>query len=327
MRRREFIALVGGAASTWPFAVRAQQQTLPVVGFLYLGSQDAGAPILSAFRAGLAETGYVDGRNVAFEYRWGEGHNERGPQLVAELVQRRVAVIATPSGPTAALIAKAATSTIPIVFSMGGDPVDAGLVASFNRPGGNVTGISSFNMELGSKRIMLLRELVPSATRFAVFVNPNSPSTPAQVADIRKATSAFGGHIDMLEARTVQDIEERLTALAQRPVDALSVSPGLPFIARRQQIVALATTRKLPAVYPTGEWTKAGGLLSYGPNVTDEFRQAGIYTGRILKGETPEDLPILRPNTLELVFNIKTARDLGIEVPPGLLTIADEVIE
>ena len=327
MKRREFIAMLGGAAATWPLAVSAEQRTPPTVGFLHPGSPDKSASIVSAFRDGLADTGFVEGRNVTFDYRWGEGHNERLPQLADELVRNHVAVIATPSSPTAALNAKTATSTIPIVFSMGGDPVTAGLVASYNRPGGNVTGISSFNMEVGSKRIALLHELLPKATRFAFFVNPNSPSTPQQTADIRKAVSAISGQVDVLEARTVQEIEVHLSALSQRRVDALSVSPGLPFTARREGIVALAASLKLPAIYATREWTEAGGLLSYGPIVADEFRQAGIYAGRILKGEKPADLPILRPTKLELILNLKTAKALGLDVPPMLLARADQVIE
>ena len=326
IRRREFVSLCGAVAA-WPFAVSAEQRAAPTVGFLHPGSPDKSASIVSAFREGLADTGFVEERNVTFDYRWGDGHNERLPRLADELVRNHVAVIVTPGSPTAALIAKTATSIIPIVFSMGGDPVTAGLVASYNRPGGNVTGISSFNMEIGSKRIALLHELVPNATRFAFLVNPNSPSTPEQAADIRKAVSAIGGQLDVLEARTVQEIEVHLSALSQRPVDALSVSPGLPFTAKREEIVALAASHKLPAIYPTREWTEAGGLLNYGPIVADEFRQAGIYAGRILRGEKPADLPILRPTKLELILNLKTAQSFGLDVPPMLLARADEVIE
>ena len=325
--RRAFITLLGGATVAWPFATRAQQLTMPVVGYLSAGTTESNKEWLTAFRQGLSESGFVEGRNVVFEYRWGDGHYERGPELVADLVHRQVAVIAIPANERLALIAKAATATIPIVFSMGGDPVTAGLVASYNRPGGNVTGFSSFNMEIGSKRIELLHELVPKATHFGALVNPLVPSATLQITDVRSAVSTIGGQIDVFEARTLQDIEAAFARIDQRPVDALLISPGGPFNSYRVQTVELAARRKMPCIYGSREWAEAGGLISYGPIVADEFRQAGIYAGRILKGEKPADLPILRPTKFELIINLKTATTLGLTVPSNLLATADEVIE
>jgi putative tryptophan/tyrosine transport system substrate-binding protein len=286
MRRREFITLLGGAAAAWPLAARAQQRAMPVIGFLQSGSPEPNAHLVAAFRQGLGETGYVEGRNVAVEYRWAHNDNNRLPELAADLVRLRVAVIATPGSTAAASAAKSATTTIPIVFSGGGDPVQTGLVASLNRPGGNVTGVSSMSGELGAKRLGLLQELVPRAARFVMLVNPNNPLAEAFVTDVRAAGAAIGRQIEVLTASTSRDID---TAFA---MDA-----------------------------------EAGGLISYGPSNTDLVRQAGIYTGRVLKGEKPADMPILRATKFELVINLKTAKALGLDVPPMLLARADEVIE
>jgi putative tryptophan/tyrosine transport system substrate-binding protein len=283
--RRQFITLLGGAAA-WPLVARAQQRAMPVIGFLQSGSPEPNAHLVAAFRQGLGETGYVEGRNVAVEYRWAHNDNNRLPELAADLVRLRVAVIATPGSTAAASAAKSATTTIPIVFSGGGDPVQTGLVASLNRPGGNVTGVSSMSGELGAKRLGLLQELVPRAARFVMLVNPNNPLAEAFVTDVRAAGAAIGRQIEVLTASTSRDID---TAFA---MDA-----------------------------------EAGGLISYGPSNTDLVRQAGIYTGRVLKGEKPADMPILRATKFELVINLKTAKALGLDVPPMLLARADEVIE
>jgi putative ABC transport system substrate-binding protein len=301
-----------------------------------VGTADAGRRISSCRLVGrecryreiiFADAGYVDGRNVTLEYRWADGHRERLPELAADLIRRGVAVIATPSNPSAALAAKAATSSIPIVFSMGGDPVAAGLVDSYNRPGANITGISSLNMELVAKRIGLLHELAPKALRIGVLLNASSPSTLQQVADAQAAVSAISGKLQVLSVERISDIEPAVTTLVRIGIDALVITPGEPFAEYRPELVALAQIHKLPAMYAVRSWANIGGLMTYGPDVADEFRQAGIYTGRILKGEKPADLPIVRPTKFELVINAKTAKSLGLTVPPSLLATADEVIE
>jgi ABC-type uncharacterized transport system substrate-binding protein len=293
MRRREFVGLLGGAAA-WPLAAHAQQQALPVVGFLRPGSPEPNAHLVAAFHKGLGETGYVEGRNVAVEYRWAHTDNDLLPELAAELVRLRVAVIATPGSTTAAAAAKSATTTIPIVFSGGGDPVLTGLVASLNRPGGNVTGVSSMAGELGAKRLGLLQELVPRAARFAVLFNPNNPLAEAFVTDVRAAAAAIGRQIEALTASTSSDIDTAFLTLVERRADALLVGPDAVFVSSRVQLATLEARHAVPAIYPFREDAEAGGLMSYGPSNTDLVRQAGIYTGRILNGEKPADMPILR---------------------------------
>jgi ABC-type uncharacterized transport system substrate-binding protein len=327
MRRRQFITLLGGAVTAWPLAARAQQApTMPVVGFLRPGSPETNAHLVAAFRKGLGETSYFEGRNVAVEYRWAHD-DDRLPELVADLVRLRVAVIVTPGSTAAAAAAKSATTTIPIVFSAGGDPVQTGLVASLNRPGGNVTGVSSMSGELGAKRLGLLQELVPRAARFAVLVNPSNPLATAYVADLRAAAAAIGRQIEVLTASSSRDIDTAFTMLVERRTDALLVGLDPLFVSRRMQLATLATRHAVPAIYPFRDDAEAGGLMSYGPSNTDLVRQAGVYTGRVLKGEKPADMPILRATKFDLVINLTTAKALGLEVPPTLLARADEVIE
>jgi len=327
MKRREFITLLGGAAAAWPVAARAQQAQIPVIGFLHPGFQETSVNTVAAFRRGLSETGYDEDRNVAIEYRWAQNDSGRLPELAAELVRRGVTVIATPSSATAAIAAKAATTTIPIIFSIGGDPVQAGLVASLNRPNGNVTGISSMNVELVAKRIGLLHELGAGTARFAMLVDPTNPTAELQIANARAAVLAIGRQMEALYASNFRDIETAFASLLQRQADALVVAAGSPFNERRAQIATLAARHALPAIYPVREWIEVGGLMSYGPRIGDEFRQAGIYTARVLKGEKPADLPVMRATKFEFVINLQTARALGLSVPPTLLARADEVIE
>jgi putative ABC transport system substrate-binding protein len=326
MRRREFMAVIGGAA-TWPLAARAQQPTTPVVGYLFAGAPDPNANGVAAFLKGLNETGYVEGRNVAIEYRWALNDPVRLPELAADLVRRRAAVIVTPLSAAATLAAKAASTTIPIVFIIGGDPVQAGLVTSLNRPGGNVTGIGSMNSEIAAKRLGLLLELRPGAERFAVLVNADSPVAQSVITDVRAAALAIGRQIEVFAASTGRDIDTAFASLVEKRSDALLVSPDTLFVNRRVQLFTLAARQALPVIYANREDTEAGGLMSYGSSFTDLNRQAGIYAGRILKGEKPADLPVLRATKFELVINLQTARATGIEVPPSLLAVADEVIE
>jgi putative ABC transport system substrate-binding protein len=328
IRRREFIMLLGGAATAWPLAARAQQPALPVVGFLDAGSPEANRDGLQAFRKGLSETGYVEGKNVAIEYRWAEGQYDRLPDLATDLVRRRVAVIVTPLSTAATFAAKAATTTIPIVFSSGIDPVQAGLVLTLNRPGGNVTGFVTMNNEIGTKRLQLLRELLPAAARLAALVNPATPLIAEAVTkDLKAAASTIGLPIEILAASTNRDIDAAFANLVQKRVDALLVNPDLFFTARRAQIVTLAARHVVPVIYFSREFAEAGGLMSYGSSQTDPYRYAGIYTGRILKGEKPADLPVARPTKFEFVINLQAARILGIDVPATLMAQADEVIE
>jgi putative ABC transport system substrate-binding protein len=326
MRRRDFITLLGGAAAAWPLAVRAQQRPLmPIIGFLHPGTPEGEANNLAAFRSGLSEAGYIEGRNVMIEFRWAYNALDRLPELAVDLVRRRVAVITTPSS-VSALAAKAATSTIPIVFSSGDDPVQGGLVTSFNQPGGNITGYSSMNVELVPKRLGLLHQLVPKAARFAVLFNPvwtNSDLT----ADVQAAAVAIGARVETFHASTFRDIEIAFTDMEQKGVDVLVVGAGFPFIERRVQLAILAAYHRLPAIYTSRAYTEAGGLMSYGPLIEDQFRNAGLYTARVLKGEKPSDLPVLQPTKFSFAINLQTARVLRVEVPPTLLAIADEVIE
>ena len=304
----------------------AQQPALPVVGYLGNASPDATAQLVVAFRKGLSETGHVEGQNVAIEFRWTHNDDNRLPELAADLVRRRVAVIAAPGSVGAALAAKAATATIPIVFS-GGEPVQYGLVASLSRPGGNVTGINSMNSELTAKRLGLLRDLLPRAARFAVLVNANNPSSEAMIVDARAAAAAIGRQIEILTASTNGDIDAAFASLKQKQVEALLVAPDPLFVSRRVQIQSLAMRHAVPAIFSHREAAEVGGLMSYGSSLIDLFRQTGIYVGRVLKGEKPADLPVMRATRFEFVINMQTARILGIEVPATLLATADEVIE
>jgi ABC-type uncharacterized transport system substrate-binding protein len=325
MRRREFITLFGGAAA-WPVLARAQQPAMPVIGFLGSSAPVDRARYLTAFRQGLREPGYVEAQNVTIEYRWAQDQADRLPDLAADLVRRQVTVIAAHDTPSS-IVAKAATTTIPIVFASGGDPVKLGLVASLNRPGGNVTGVSFVNAALGTKELGLLHELQPGAVRVGVLVDPTFPLTESFVSDLQAAASSVRKQIEILEASTGRDIDTVFARLAQRPIDALVVGPGPLLDNRRVQIVTLATYHRVPAIYPLREAAEAGGLMSYGTSITDAYRQAGLYTGRILKGEKPADLPVMQSIKFEFVINLNTARAFGLSFPPGLLAIADEVIE
>ncbi len=328
MRRREFITLLGGAAVAWPLAAHAQQPAMPVIGFLNSASLDTYSRHLRAFRQGLKDTGYVEGENVAIEYRWAEGQFDRLPALAGELVRRQVAAIAATGGAHSALAAKAATTTTPIVFAVGEDPVRLGLVASLARPGGNVTGINFFIYELAAKRLALQRELVPAATRVAVLVNPaNAAHTETTLRDVEAAARVIGLQIQIVNASTNREIDAAFAALVRERVDALFVFPDPFFISRRFQIVQLATRHAVPATYPVRDFVEPGGLMSYGTDTVDAWRQTGVYTGRILKGAKPADLPVVQSTKFELVINHQTARMLGLSVPPSLLATADEVIE
>ena len=324
MKRRHFITLLGGAAA-WPLAARAQQPAMPVIGYLDAGSAAERTRQVAAFRKGLGEVGYQEGQNVALELRWAEGQYGRFGELAADLVRRRVSVIATPGSAAAALAAKAATATIPIVFGVGSDPVQEGLVASLNRPGGNVTGINFFTVELVAKRTELLRELVPAAKRLAVLVNPTDREGYQTLRDAQAA--AGGQQIVAIEAASGRDIDAAFTRMAREQVDALFVAPGTFFNTRRVQLAILAARHALPAIYSVRAYPEVGGLISYGTDVLDAFRQVGVYTARILKGARPADLPVVHSTKFELVINLNTARALGLDVPATVLARADELIE
>jgi len=328
MNRRDFISLLGGTAAAWPLAARAQQPAMPVIGFLHSASAAAFAAPLAAFRKGLSEAGYVEGQNVAVAYRWAEGQNDRLPALAAELARQRVAVIATPGSTATTLAAKATTATIPIVFSIGTDPVKLGLVASLNRPGGNATGISDFGVEIAAKRLGLLHELLPTATRFGVLVNPDNPYlTESFVTELQTAASAIERQIEVVTASTNGDIDTAFATLIKKRADALLISPDPLFVTRRVQLITLAVRHALPALYHRRELPEAGGLMSYGSDLSDQFRQTGVSVGRILKGEKPAEMPVQLPTRFEFVINLQTAKTIGIEIPATLLSLADEVIE
>ena len=328
MKRREFIALLSGAAVAWPLAARAQQPAMPVIAFIRDGSADGSARLVAAFRKGLNETGYVEGRNVMVEYHWLEGQYDRLSTLVADLVRRRVTVIATPGTAQAALAAKAATATIPIVFGIGDDPVKLALVASLARPGGNATGINSFVQEVVAKRLRLLHELVPKAVRVAVLVNPaNASSTESVLREVQQAAPTIGLQIQILKASTIGEIDVGFATLARERSDALFVAGDAFFFDRRVQFATLTARDRIPATYAVRELVAAGGLMSYGPDLAEMFRQVGVYTGSILKSAKPADLPVLQSTKFEFVINLTTAKALGIEVPQNVLSIADEVIE
>ena len=324
--RRKFLATLGGAPPAWPLAARAQQTNMPVVGFLHVASAKPFAHLVGGFRQGLEETGYIEGQNVAVVLRWAEGQPDRLPALAAELVGRQVAVIVA-GGAAAALAAKAATATVPIVFATGGDPIKLGLVASLNRPGGNITGVSSLISELGTKRLGLLRELVPSATVIATLVNPNFPDADGQLRDAEAGARALGLQLIVLRAGTEREIDAAFATMARRGGGVLDVSVDPFFVERRDHIVALAASYAIPAMYPLRDFAVAGGLMSYGTDFADSYRQAGIYTGRIVKGEKPADLPVQRSTKFEFVINLKTAKALGLSVPNSMQLLADEVIE
>jgi putative tryptophan/tyrosine transport system substrate-binding protein len=327
VRRRDFISLIGSAAATWPLATRAQQSTMPVIGFLSSASPGPFAPFLAAFLAGLRDAGYFEGSNVVIEYRWAEGQYDRLPAMASDLVRRKVAVIVASGGNTPVLAAKAATSTIPIVFTGPDDPVKNGLVASLNRPGGNVTGAALFTSELESKQIELLRTLVPTATIIAVLLNPNNTNLRNQVAGLDEVQSTSGAHLVVYKGGAPAEIDAAFATMAAQHASALLVGADPYFNTIREQLTFLAARYKLPALYPFRDLVVAGGLISYGNSIADNYRKSAGYVARILKGEKAADLPILQPTKFDLVINLNTAKVLGIEIPDRLLALADEVIE
>ena len=326
MKRREFITLLGGAAA-WPLTARAQPQATPVIGFLLIASASSTKDETEGFRRGLRETGYIEGQNLVIEYRWAEAQYDRLPGLVADLVHRGVAVIAAGGSAAPGLAAKAATSTIPVVFQTGSDPVKDGLVATMNRPGGNVTGVSRMAVTLEAKRLELLHELIPNATVIAFLVNPKNPRAELQLQQMQEAARKLGLSVQVARASSEQELDVTFANMVQQQVGALLVAQEPSYAGRRQQITALAARYGIPATYGQREYTAAGGLMSYDASVADSFRQMGVYVGRILRGAKPADLPVLQPTKFELVINMATAKALGLDVPPTLLARADEVIE
>jgi putative tryptophan/tyrosine transport system substrate-binding protein len=326
MLRREFITLIGSAAAAWPLAARAQQPKMPVVGFLSVASASEYAHVAAAFRQGLSETGYVEGRNVMIEYLWAEGQNDRMPALATDLVRRQVTVIAA-GGNAAARAAKAATATIPIVFQIGGDPVQIGLVASLNRPDGNLTGLTSLSDEVGPRRLEVLHELVPAVSVIAVLVNPTNPTAGNNTRAMQEAARTLGLHLQILHAGTESDFDTAFATLLKLRTGALVITADALFIGASQRLAALALRHAVPTIFQDREFTAAGGLMSYGTTLTNSWRLVGVYVGRILKGEKPADLPVQQATRIELVINLKTAKALGLTVPLALLARADEVIE
>ncbi len=326
MKRREFILALGGAAA-WPLGARAQQPAMPAIGFLGGSSLTERRPLLAAFRQALTEAGFVEGQNVAIEYRWAKGRYDQLPTLATELVQRQVAVIAATGGSMSAQAAKAATSTIPIVFNLGVDPVKLGLIVSFNRPGGNVTGVNTLSPALEAKRLGLLREMVPQAATIAVLLNPTNPDADLQQRDIQTAATAMGQHLRIFNASSEADVEAAFVGIVQQRADALLVGNLVFFVNRREQIVALAARHAIPAIYTFRIFAESGGLMSYSTDLVEVYRQIGFYVGRVLKGEKPAELPVVQPTKFEFVINLKTAKALGIRISDNLLSLADEVIE
>jgi putative ABC transport system substrate-binding protein len=327
LRRRDFITLLGGAAAAWPLAARAQQVGMPVIGFLSARSSSESSQHVGAFRQGLSAAGYVEGQNVAIEYRWAEGRYDLLPMLASELAAQPVSVIAATGGNVAAVAAKSATSTIPIVFVVGDDPVKLGLVAALNRPGGNLTGMSVFTTELGTKRLELLNELVPTGIVFGLLMNPSYQGAANEAVSVQTAARAFGRPLAILHASSEREIDAAFAALVDDKVGALMVDADALFVSRRDQLVAQAARHAIPAIYDLRDYVAAGGLMSYGASLVDAYRQVGMYTGRILKGEKPADLPVQQAVKVELVLNLKTAKSLGLTFPITLLGRADEVIE
>jgi ABC-type uncharacterized transport system substrate-binding protein len=327
LRRREFITLLGGGTVAWPFAANAQQSALPTIGYLSTRSSGEAKYVTDAFTQGLSETGYVEGRNLAIEFRWAELQYDRLPALVSDLVRRRVAVIAAVGGAHSGLAAKVVTSTIPIVFVSAGDPVTFGLVTSLNRPGGNVTGISMITVTLAPKRLELLHELVPAPAVIVMLVNPTSPYVEPETRDVMTSARALGRQVQVLNASTGEEIDTAFTTLVQQGAGALLVSGDPFFDSQRDRLIVLAAHHRIPAIYQWREFAMIGGLMSYGTSILDAYRQSGIYVGKILKGEKAADLPVLQPTKFEFVINLRTSKALGINIPPKLLTFADEVIE
>src|SRR6516164_5223366 len=327
MRRRDFITLLGGAAAALPLAARAQQSRVPMIGYLHSGSPAPYAHLVAAFREGLKEAGYVEGTNVAIEYRWAEGRYDRLPALAADLVGRHVTILVAQGGDPPVLAAKAATATIPIVFTLSSDPVKLGLVASVNRPGGNVTGWWGYTSLLGTKRLELMQQLLPANTSITVLINPDNPNADIDTPELQGAARALGQSISFVKARSEAEIDAVFATLDERRAPALLVNTDPFFLARRAQFVALAARHGVPAIYAQREFVAAGGLISYGASLADAYRQVGIYAGRILKGESAADLPVVQPTKFELIINLKTAKALGLQIPDRLLALADEVIE
>jgi putative tryptophan/tyrosine transport system substrate-binding protein len=328
IRRREFITLIGGAAAAWPLAARAQQPAMPVIGFLHPQSPEVFAEPLRGFRQGLKDTGYSEGENVAIDYRWADNQVDRLPALAGDLVRKQVAVIVATGGSASALAAKAATTTIPIVFNVGDDPVRLGLVPSLSRPGGNLTGVNFLTVELAGKRLELLREVVPDAARVAVLVNPTNPATAAStLTGVEAAARAMRLQLQVLNASNGREIDAAFATLIRERVDALLVGSGPPFTSRSVQLTQWAARNAIPAIYSGRQYAEVGGLMSYGASLRDAYRQVGVYAGRVLNGAKPADLPVVQSTKFELVINAQTARMLGLTVPPSLLATADEVIE
>ena len=325
--RRQLLSALGGATIAWALPARAQQAAMPLVGFINGASPDGYAPMLAAFRQGLEEAGFIVGQNVTIEYRWAEGQYKRLPDLANDLVSRRAAVIAATGGPPVALAAKAATKTIPIVFVIAADPIKLGLVSSFNQPDGNATGVSFLTAALGSKRLELILELVPKPVKIAVLMNPNNPTSQSELVEVQAAAAALAQNLLVLKGNSARDIDDAFTRLEQERADALLVTADPVLTGQRAQIIELAASHKIPAIYSDRNYADAGGLMTYGTSVADAYRQAGVYTGQILKGDKPANLPVIQPTKFELVINLKTAKALGIEIPSKVFALADEVIE